>query len=59
MLDKIQVKTSTEKNSIQALVGHVLINKHLLSFFQADTNKPNKILMLQLGYQRQFILQLS
>jgi hypothetical protein len=48
---------TTKKESVQAAVGHVLVNKQLLSL-QAYSNERGKILVLQLGSEHQFIFQL-
>jgi hypothetical protein len=52
------LQNSTEKDGIDASIGHVFIHKQFLMFLQANTNKPNKVLVLKLGNQNKLIFQL-
>ena len=56
--NRLLQKNSTEKDGVDASIGHVFIHKQFLMFLQANTNKPNKILVLKLGNQNKLIFQL-
>ena len=46
------VRNSTKKNGIKASIRHIFIYKYLLIFFQADANKLDKIVVVQLSNQK-------
>jgi hypothetical protein len=51
-------QNGTEKDGVDASIGHVFVHKQFLMFLQANTNKPNKVLLLELGNQNKLVFQL-
>lgn len=49
---------STEENEVQASIGDELVDQQPLLLLQADADEPDEILVLQLGHQRELVLQL-
>jgi hypothetical protein len=53
-----QLLMSTEENEVEAPVGDELVDEQPLLLLQADTDQPDQVLVLQLGHQRQLVLEL-
>ena len=51
-------KVGTKQEEVQALVCHVLVNKHPFLSANAASEKANKIPVLELGYQQNLVLEL-
>lgn len=58
MDDGIMAQLVTEKDQVEASVRNKLIDEQPLLLLQADTNKSDKVLVLQLRNQGELILQL-
>jgi hypothetical protein len=51
------IRTATEKEGVQASVGHVFIGEQLL-FLEAHAKELNQVPVLQFGSQNKLILKL-
>ena len=49
---------STEENEVQASIGDELVDQQPLLLLQADADEPDEVPVLQLGDQRELVLQL-
>jgi hypothetical protein len=50
--------SSTEKDQVEAPVGDQLVDEQPLLLLQADAKEPDEVLVLQLGYQSELVLEL-
>ena len=49
---------STEEDEVEAPVGDELVDEQPLLLLQADADEPDEVLVLELGHQRELVLQL-
>ena len=49
---------STEEDEVEAPVGDELVDEQPFLLLQADAHEPDEVPVLQLGHQRELVLQL-
>jgi hypothetical protein len=58
-VDCLVIGSSTEDKEIQAFIWQIFIDKHFLLSLRTTSNEPNKISVLEFGYQLDFVFELS
>ena len=57
-MDTDRLTSSTKDETVEAAVGHVLVDEHLLLILDAATHQADQVGVLQLGDQLDLVLEL-